>query len=157
VSRKYHLQLFQIAKLINRTFNKERGERERKEKKLEAHQNSDDNTISTVEKISTRQIQRYQERLLKTNEPQHLWTAHVAYSVHFFRPSLVLLNLSYRDLSNNTDDVIIRVSMCLRGLFIYFFTFFSIFSLHKLNGGERREERERKQRKKITMETHWYC
>jgi hypothetical protein len=38
VSRKYHLQLFQIAKLIDRTFNKERGERERKEKKIETHQ-----------------------------------------------------------------------------------------------------------------------
>jgi hypothetical protein len=73
----------------------------------------------------------------------------VAHFVHFFRPSLVLLNLSYRDLSNNTDDVIIRVSMCLRGLFIYFFTFFSIFSLHKLNEGERREERgEREKTKK---------
>jgi len=154
VSRKYHLQLFQIAKLINRTFNKERGERERKEKKLEAHQNSDDNTINTVEKISTRQIQRYQERLLKKSEPQHLWTAHMAYSVHFLRPSLVFLDLSYRDFFNNTNDVIIRVSMCLRGLSIYFFTFFSIFSLHKLNGGERRE---RKQRKKIIVEAHWYC
>jgi hypothetical protein len=48
--------LFQIAKLIDRTFNKKRGERERKEKKIETHQNSDDNSTSTVENISTRQI-----------------------------------------------------------------------------------------------------
>jgi len=76
---------------------KEREERERKKKlkkkTFETHRNSDDDTTGTVEKISTRQTQRHQERsstvtevghtsYSKANiEPKHLWMTRVAHSI----------------------------------------------------------------------------
>lgn len=61
-SRKGHMRLSQIAKLLDIRFNKNRGEREKmkekkKKKTLEAQQNSDDNTTNTVGKIVIRKIQ----------------------------------------------------------------------------------------------------
>jgi hypothetical protein len=83
--------------LLDIKFDKrERGERKKKEikkKNLETHRNSDDDTTGTVEKISTRQTQRHQERsstvtevghtsYSKANiEPKHLWMTRVAHSI----------------------------------------------------------------------------
>jgi hypothetical protein len=75
---------------------KEREERERKKKlkkkTFETLRNSDDDTTGTVEKISTRQTQRHQERsstvtevghtsCSKAIEPNHLWMTHVTHSI----------------------------------------------------------------------------
>ena len=69
-----------------------------------------------------------------------------------FMTFLDVLDLSCWDIFNSTYGIIIRASMCLHDLFIYFFTFLSLFSLHKLQGGERREKN--KEIKK-TLNTHW--
>ena len=85
---------------------------------LKAHQSSGDDTTSTVEKISTRQIQQHQERSWtvtgvchishsKTNEPYHIWTTHVTQSSHRSWPTLVLLDSFRRYLFNGTGCVII--------------------------------------------------
>jgi hypothetical protein len=85
---------------------------------LKAHRSSGDDTTSTVEKISTRQIQRHQGRSWtvigvcyishsKTNEPYHIWTARVIQSGHRSWPILVLLDSSHRYLFNGTSCVII--------------------------------------------------
>jgi hypothetical protein len=78
--------------LLDIKFDKrERGERKKKEikkKTFETHRNSDDDTTNTVEKISTRQTQRHQERsstvtevghtsCSKAIELNHLWMTHV--------------------------------------------------------------------------------
>jgi hypothetical protein len=88
-------------------------------------------------KISTRQIQRHQERspmvarvchmsYLNANEPQHIWTAHVTHFGHHSWPFLVSLDYSCQYLFNSTGGVVIRDLMCLRGLF-FLFLFFSFY------------------------------
>jgi len=106
--------------------------RERKEKKIQRHQNSNDDIIGMVGKISMRRIQRHQERSLivikightnspETSEPWYLWKAHMTHSVHGLWFYVVLLDSSHWDLSNVTSNVIIRVLLCLQDLFIFCF------------------------------------
>jgi hypothetical protein len=86
-----------------------------------------------------RQIQQHQDLVYprvghmsgpKASEPWHLWIARVTFSVHRLWTSLVLLNLSRRNLSNNTCGIIIRALMCLK--YFFFFVFFLSSSLCNL-------------------------
>jgi hypothetical protein len=123
-SSKCHQWFFQITKffklqnLKGTRFNKKRWERKRK-KNSEKHQNSDDNTIGMVGKISMRRIQRHKERsptIIKinhtngseTSEPRHFWKARMAHPVHGLWPFVVLLDLSLQDLFNVTGNVVIK-------------------------------------------------
>jgi hypothetical protein len=73
-------------------------------------------------------MQRHQERsptmtevdhksLPEANKPQHIWTARVAHSGHYWWPSLISLNSSCRYLLNDTNGVI--------GFSMYLWFFFS--------------------------------
>jgi hypothetical protein len=63
----------------------------------------------------------------------------------------VSLDFFYRYLFNDTNDVIIRVSICIQYLFIFFFLLLSLSSIHKLL----RERGEKKKTKKEkTLKTH---
>jgi hypothetical protein len=61
----------------------------------------------------------------------------------------MLLDFFYQYLFNDTNDVIIRVSICIQYLFI-FFTFISLL----YSQITKREGREKKQTKKKTLKTH---
>ena len=77
--------------------------------------------------------------------------AHIAYLDYYWWPSIVSLDFFYRYLFNDTNDVIIRVSICIQYLFIFFFLLLSLSSIHKLL----RERGERKKTKKEkTLKTH---
>jgi len=108
-SRKGHIRLSQIAKLLDISFNKNRGEREKKKwkkkrkKNPEAQQNSNDDTTNTVGKVVMRKIQWHQERLptmIRVGHPNSLkesenrWTTYAAHSVHCLWDSLISLDSS---------------------------------------------------------------
>jgi hypothetical protein len=61
----------------------------------------------------------------------------------------MLLDFFYRYLFNDTNDIIIRVSICIQYLFI-FFTFISLL----YSQITKREGREKKTNKKKTLKTH---
>jgi len=126
---------FTIKNLIRREEREKK--KEKKKRILESYQSFNNDIISAVRKISMRQIQQHQDLVYprvghmsgpKASEPWHLWIARVTFSVHRLWTSLVLLNLSRRNLSNNTCGIIIRALMCLK--YFFFLCFFSfLFSL----------------------------
>jgi hypothetical protein len=93
------MRLSQIVKLLDTRFNKkrgnkeEKGKKERKKKIRETHRNSNDDTISTAGKTSTRRIPMIPRKAIiddrsgstngpKISEPWNFWTARVAHLVH---------------------------------------------------------------------------
>lgn len=123
-----------IRKLQHLKRREEKKERKKKKKISKSYQNSDDDTIGSIKKISTRRIQQHQERSSmvtgmdhmsgpKASESRHLWMAHVAYFVHRLWPSLMLLSQKF---FNGTCGVIIGALVCLQGYFLSLF----FLSLH---------------------------
>jgi hypothetical protein len=119
MSCNYHMWLYQNIKLLDTWFNKKRVKREKRKKKkktIKAYQNFDNDTTSIVGKSLTITSVGHMSSL-KISELRHLWTACVVNFVYLLWLILVSLDLSRRDLSNNTSGVIIEVLVCLLYLF----------------------------------------
>lgn len=80
---------------------------------------------------------------------QFVLAVHIAHLDYYWWPSIMLLDFFYQYLFNDTNDVIIRVSICIQYLFI-FFTFISLL----YSQITKREGREKKTNKKKTLKTH---